>query len=397
MPADRDYVLPHLRQGMDHDHYDWSPLNARRPVLAWPGGARVAVCVVVSLEHMEWSRPAGAYQVPNLAGGYGQGPFPDVTAWSHREYGHRVGIFRVLDALDAHGVEPTIAMDALTAEHYPFLVRHCRGRGDEIIGHGVSVNRMITSRMSEDEERQYIRGAIDSLTRAFGAPPRGWLGPEYGESTRTPALLAEAGIQYVCDWVNDEQPYALRVPRGELYALPVSLPLDDVHALWDRRVDVDRYGRMIEETFDVLHRDGERGGRLLVLRLHPWLIGQPFRIGVLETALRHIVSREGVASSAPGNPGRSSGSPGRTQGSTGRATVTPSIRPNALASSGERNLSRARADLIASSGCPVCLTYSSFMRVLRCRISRAWMSMSVARPWAPPDGWCTMMREFGSA
>ena len=294
MPVDRGYVLPELRRGMDHEHHDWSPLNARRPVLAWPEGARVALCVVVSLEHMEWRRPPGAYQVPNLAGGYGQGAFPDVTAWSHREYGHRVGIFRVLEALDAHGIKPTIAMDALTAEHYPFLARHCRARGDEIIGHGVSVNRMITSRMSEEEEREYVRSSLEALTRAFGTAPRGWLGPEYGESARTPRLLAEAGIRYVCDWVNDEQPYRLNVPEGELCALPISFPLDDVNALWDRRMDIDRYGTMITETFDALYREGAANGRLLVLHLHPWLIGQPFRIGVLEDALGHIVRRAGV-------------------------------------------------------------------------------------------------------
>jgi peptidoglycan/xylan/chitin deacetylase (PgdA/CDA1 family) len=294
MPADHGYVLPELRRGMDHEHYDWSPLNGRRPVLRWPEGARVALCVIVDLEHMEWRRPPGAYQVPNLAGGYGQGPFPDVTAWSHREYGHRVGIFRLLDALDAHGVKPTIAMDALTAEHYPFLVRHVRGRGDEVIGHGISVNRMITSRMSEDEEREYIRASVDSLTRAFGTAPRGWLGPEYGESARTPGLLTRAGIGYVCDWVNDEQPYRMNVPEGDLYALPISWPLDDVNALWDRRVSIDRYGRMITETFDTLHREGADNGRLLALHLRPWLIGQPFRIGVLEEALGHIVGRGGV-------------------------------------------------------------------------------------------------------
>ena len=294
MPADRDYVLPELSRGMDHGHYDWSPLNTHRPALAWPERARVALCVIVNLEHMEWSRPPGAYQVPNLAGGYGPGPFPDVTAWSHREYGHRVGIFRVLQALDAHGVKPTIAMDALTAEHYPFLVRHCQSRGDEIIGHGISVNRMITSRMSQDEEREYIRASVESLTRAFGRAPRGWLGPEYGESTRTPGLLAQAGIRYVCDWVNDEQPYWMTVSQGELCALPISLPLDDVNALWDRRIDIDRYGTMIKETFDVLYREGTETGKLLVLHVHPWLIGQPFRIGCLEDALSHITRREGV-------------------------------------------------------------------------------------------------------
>ncbi len=162
-----------------------------------------------------WSRPPGRYQVPNLAGGYGQGPFPDVTAWSHREYGHRVGIFRVLSVLDKYGIKPTIAMDALTAEHYPFVVRHCLGRSCEIIGHGISVNRMITSRMSEDEEREYIRTSMESLTRATGKSPAGWLGPESGESSRTPQLLAESGIRYVCDWVNGEQPYSFKVPpRG---------------------------------------------------------------------------------------------------------------------------------------------------------------------------------------
>ena len=294
MPADRNYAFPEPRRGMDHGHYDWSPLNATRAAIEWPGKARVALCVIVALEHMEWSRPPASYQAPNLAGGYGQGPFPDVTAWSHREYGHRVGIFRVLDVLEKRGIKPTIAMDALTAEHYPFLVRHCLKRNCEIIGHGVSVNRMITSRMSEDEEREYIRTSMDAVTRATGKAPIGWLGPEYGESTRTPRLLAQSGIHYVCDWANDEQPYPLKVPHGELYALPVTLPLDDINALWDRRIDIDRYGEMIQETFETLYREGADNGRLLVLNVHPFLIGQPFRIGRLDAALDRIVERQSV-------------------------------------------------------------------------------------------------------
>lgn len=294
MAADRNYAFPEPHRGMDHDHYDWSPLNASRAAIEWPGKARVALCVIVSLEHMEWCRPAGHYQVANLAGGYGQGPFPDVTAWSHREYGHRVGIFRVLDVLQKRGIKPTIAMDALTAENYPFLVRHCRERGCEFIGHGISANRMITSRMSENEEREYIRTAVEALARATGQAPAGWLGPDYGESVRTPGLLAQSGIRYVCDWVNDEQPYSLKVPRGELHALPITLPLDDIHALWDRRIDIDRYGEMIRESFETLYREGESNGRLLVLNLHPFLIGQPFRIGCLDAALGHVVQCPGV-------------------------------------------------------------------------------------------------------
>ena len=279
---------------MDHDHYDWSPLNATRPKLQWPENARVALCVVVVLEHAEWKKPPDHFEVANLAGGYGWGPFPDVTAWSHREYGNRVGVFRVLDVLKKHGIQPTVAIDALTAEHYPFIVQHCKTRDCEFIAHGISVNRMITSRMSEDEEREYIRASIDAVERATGQRPLGWLGPESGESARTPRLLAQAGVRYVCDWANDEQPYRMKVPEGDLHALPVSFPLDDVNALWERHIDIDAYGTMIRETFDTLHRDGADNGRLLVLTVHPFLIGQPFRIGTLDAALGHIVKHEGV-------------------------------------------------------------------------------------------------------
>ena len=280
--------------GMDHQHYDWTPFNQNRGVLRWPENARVALCVIVNLEHMEWSVPEGAFPAANLAGGYGPSPFPDVTRWSHREYGHRVGIFRLLDLLAKHGIKATVAMDALTAEHYPFLVAHCQGRGCEIIGHGISVSRMITSNMTEQEEREYVQTSLEALTRATGTAPAGWLGPEYGESARTPQILAQAGIRYVCDWTNDEQPYPLKTSAGELLALPVMLPVDDVNALWDRRVSVGRYVQMLKEAFDTVYQDGAENGRLMVLNLHPWLIGQPFRIRYLAEALGYIMGHEGV-------------------------------------------------------------------------------------------------------
>lgn len=149
MPAQRTF-------GMDHPHHEWSPIITR-PVLRWPNDARVALCVILVLEHMEWEPPAGAFQVANLSGGSAPRAFPDYARLSHREYGHRVGIFRLLDILEKHNVPATIAMDAITAENYPYLVRHCIDRGCEIIGHGVSVSRMITSNMSEIEEREYIQ------------------------------------------------------------------------------------------------------------------------------------------------------------------------------------------------------------------------------------------------
>jgi allantoinase len=281
------------RVGMDHEHYDWSPLSTRGR-LRWPGEARLAVCVLVSLEHTEWHPPEGSVQVVTAAGGLAVRPFPDYTRLSHREYGHRVGIFRLLDVLEKHGLKATVAMDALTAEHYPYLVRHCLERGCEIIGHGISVTRMISSQMSESAERDYIKSAMAALTRATGHVPVGWLGPEYGESARTPQLLAQAGIRYVCDWANDEQPYRMKTSQGELFALPIMLELDDLHALGERRIPVTRYAELLTDGFDQLYRDGARNGRLLVLHLHPWLSGQPFRIRYLDKALGTMMRRHGV-------------------------------------------------------------------------------------------------------
>ena len=280
------------RFGMDHDHYEWSPI-IKRGALRWPDNARVALCVIVNLDHTEWSPPEGSFSA-SLGGGLGIRPFPDFSRFSHREYGHRVGIFRVLDVLERYGIKATVAMDVQTAENYPYLVNHCKDRGCEIIGHGISASQMITSDMPEQEEMEYIRACVEALRRATGTFPAGWLGPEFGESSRTPGLLAQAGISYVCDWVNDEQPYAMTEQPGELFALPVMLELDDVNALWDRRVTIDRYGQLLKDGFDTLYRDGDQNGRLMVLNLHPWLIGQPFRIGYLDDALGHMFQRQGV-------------------------------------------------------------------------------------------------------
>ncbi|MCH9038814.1 MAG: polysaccharide deacetylase family protein [Chloroflexi bacterium] len=286
MPTERTY-------GMDHPHYAWSPI-VDRPALRWPNDARMALCVILNLDHVEWVAPEGSYGPSVPAGGLGRITFPEYAQLSHREYGHRVGIFRVLDVLERHGIRPTIAMDALTAEHYPYLVRHCLGRGCEIIGHGISASRMITSNMSEQEEREYIRTSMDALSLATGAAPVGWLGPEYGESARTPQLLADAGIRYVCDWTNDEQPYPMTTSAGNLTALPIMWELDDVIAMWDRKIPFYTYAKSIKDSFVTMHGDAAESGRLMVLNLHPWLIGQPYRIGSLDDALGEIMKMDGV-------------------------------------------------------------------------------------------------------
>ena len=278
---------------MDNPYYDWSPLVARPP-LRWPNDARVALCVIVSLEHLEWVPPSAAVVPPSAV--YG-GPYPNVfdsPDVSLHEYGNRVGVFRVMEALDECGIRATVAMDGTLTTLAPFLVRECLRRDWEFMGHGIAFSRMITERMAEEEEREHIRRSLAALDQATGVAAVGWVGADYGESTRTVRLLAESGVRYVCDWPNDEQPYRMTVPNGEMVGLPVAVELDEVFAHRGRFIPASRWAQMVIEAFDRLHEDGAASGRLLVLNLHPWIIGQPFRIKYLKQALSHIVRRTGV-------------------------------------------------------------------------------------------------------
>ncbi len=293
MPAERRY-------GMDHDHYTWSPLPTRPP-LTWPGGARLALGALVLLEHYEWEPPPDAYSLRRPSGGILNLPFPDYVRLTHRDYGHRVGIFRVLDALEAASVPPTVAIDALTIERYPWLARHVADRGCELVGHGVAASRLITSRLSELDERATIAEAVEAVTSLVGHAPAGWFGPEGVESARTPQLVAEAGFRYLCDWPNDEQPYPMTVAAGELTSLPLFLEVDDEFALWHRRLTPARWAQVVVDTARGLWEDGATSGRSLVLTLRPWLVGQPFRVGALAEAVAEITSWPGVWSASAGD------------------------------------------------------------------------------------------------
>jgi peptidoglycan/xylan/chitin deacetylase (PgdA/CDA1 family) len=286
MPGER-------REGQDHDLYEWSPIITRAP-LKWPDNARVALAVILNLEHYDWDVPEGTPKPSGPQGGIGIGSFPDVRSFSHNEYGNRVGIFRLLNILDKYQVTPTIAMDATVAKNYPYLVQECQKRGADFIAHGITKRRFINSRMSEDEESQYVNDSIEALTNATGKRPVGWLGPEYAETMRTPSILASMGIQYVCDWPNDEQPYPMTVSSGEIYALPIQLPLDDVTTAWNRRIPVTQYGQAIRDAFDELYRNGESSGRTMVLNLHPWIAGQPYRSKYVDEALAYICKHDHV-------------------------------------------------------------------------------------------------------
>ena len=261
-----------------------------RPPLAWPDGARLALAFVVSAEYYEMQPAAGSFIPANVPGGFGRAPYPDFRAFSMRDYGNRVGIFRVIAALARFGVPATAAVDAGVATRYPYIVAQLERHNLEIAGHGHAVTNVISGHMSEEAERRYIASALDAVERRCGTRPRGWHGPEYGESSRTPALLAELGVDYVLDWPNDEQPIVMHTPAGPLISLAIALELDDVVTMHHRRVGGERWQQAVTEAVDQLVADG--GGRHLVINLHPWLIGHPHRIGHLEAVLEDVRRRQ---------------------------------------------------------------------------------------------------------
>jgi allantoinase len=277
--------------GMDHDLYPFSPLP-ERPRLQWPKGARIAQWVLLHLEYWELEAPEGAHKDSRFNGPRGDFK-PEYRYFTQREYGNRIGIFRILDLLDKHDIKATVAVNAGACKRYPNLIEECAKRGYEIAAHGEYQTRMITSDMSAEEERGIIARTTDALVAATGVRPTGWLGPDSGESPHTPQYLAEAGYDYLMDWPNDEQPYVMTTDPS-LISIPNQMEWDDVQALWLRHVPNPRYPDLVGEAFSTLHEDGAKSGRVFGLSLHPWVIGQPQRIKYLAQALDRIAQFDQV-------------------------------------------------------------------------------------------------------
>jgi len=279
------------RPGMDHDLYPFSPMPGR-PSLRWPGGARLAFAPVVYLEHWELDPPRDALRDPRFRDPYGDFR-PDYRSYTWREYGARIGIFRVFEVLDRRGLTATVAANTGALERYPQLVGECLRRGWEFAAHGSHATRMVSSAMSEAEERALIAECADAVARATGRRPEGWISQDFGQSARTPHLLAEAGFRYLADWPNDDQPYWMTT-RPPILSIPCQSELDDVQLLWHRRVLTPRYPALVEEAVRVLHAEGDASGMSLTLGIHPWLFGMPHRIRYLDEALARIGAFDGV-------------------------------------------------------------------------------------------------------
>ncbi len=294
-PVSEDYLEYGMRRaGMDHDRYAWSLLTDRKPVV-WPNGRKLAVWVNLSLEHF----PLNPTSKPAKLPGSMTMPYPDLRHYSLRDYGNRVGVYRLFDACDKFNVKPTIAMNACLAERCPALLEAVVGRGDEVIGHSWSMDTAHAGGLDETAEALLIKRSLDLLRHKTKQDIRGWLSPGKLESANTPELLKANGIAYFCDWVNDDMPYAFHTKHGDLTAMPLSTELEDRMVVINNFQSEQSWSEQIIDACDLLLNEAQtQGGRILSIPLHAWVMGQPHRIKHVEAALRYVMAQPGVWSAS---------------------------------------------------------------------------------------------------
>lgn len=286
--------------GYDDGLYSFTPLPDRVP-LRWPGDAAVAFYPIVIVEHFEEEPPPMSVVAGDVYGGLGPGGavrHPQITRVGSRDYGHRVGFFRLMGILAELSIRPVIAIDAMSAEAYPAIAEWIRTHDVEVIAHGRSVTQAISSRMKLDKERDYIADAKSRIDGALGVTTRGWLGASSSESGHTLQLLAEAGFEYCLDWPNDEQPYYFGTTPA-LLSLPPLLDLSDNQAINARGLYNASYASSIVKAAAQLVTDGATAGRLLSFTLNTFISGQPARSHYVKEALAAVTAMDGVWTTTP--------------------------------------------------------------------------------------------------
>ncbi|WP_439532987.1 polysaccharide deacetylase family protein [Polymorphobacter sp.] len=284
-PAYLEY--PRRRRGMDHDLYPWSNIFDRPPI-QWPEGKRLAVAVVISCEFF----PLTPSDTPFRAPGHMQTAFPDYRHFTARDYGSRLGVPRLLDSLAKAGAVASFAVNSRWAERYPDLTRQIIEAGHEIIAHSTDMNGTIATGLPEADERALIAASLDGLEAATGTRPRGWLSIARSQSFDTPRLLAEAGLRYCLDWVNDELPFRLDTAAGPLVNLPLNHELSDRQVIGTCQQSADSYAQQLRDAADwLLAESATHGGRLLPVHLTPYITGLPYRIDAIDALLADLASR----------------------------------------------------------------------------------------------------------
>lgn len=263
-----------------HHRFDYQAIH-ERPDFAWPGGKRLAVYLALNLEHFAFGEGLGAELAPG-------GPPPDVLNYAWRDYGNRVGAWRMLDLLDELALPASVLVNTALYDYCPAPVHAFAGRGDEIVGHG-RTNSERQSVLDETEERVLIEDCSTRIEQEHGVRPRGWLSPWIAESPVTPDLLAEAGYGYTLNWCMDDQPVWMRTRGGPLLSVPYPQELNDIPAIVARRAGAAEFANMIIDQFEEMLVQSMAQPLVMGIALHPYIVGQPFRLRQLRRALAAIV------------------------------------------------------------------------------------------------------------
>lgn len=272
----------------DHltDRFDYSAIVDRAP-LRWPGGARVAVWVVPNIEHYEYLPAQVRVRDP-----WPRTPHPDVLGYGQRDYGNRVGLWRMMEVFDRHQIRCTVSLSLRVLEMYPAIFAAMEQRGWEYMSHGLYNTRYHWG-YSVKEERAAIAACQEIHQRLTGRRMAGWFSPAASFTLNTPDLVAEAGFRYYCDFYHDDQPRPIKVKSGKLVSLPYSMEVNDSIA-WRRGQEGEEFARTIRDEFDTLYAEGAEHGRVMCIAVHPFIMGQPHRIAHLDSALGYVLGHPGV-------------------------------------------------------------------------------------------------------
>lgn len=262
--------------------YGYSALPGR-PGGRWPGGRRLAVYVALGVEHYRFGEGESEDLLPGV-------PAPDLVNAAWRDYGNRVGAFRVLDRLARFGIPPTVLLNTLVYDTAPEVTAAARRAGAEVVAHGVS-NSDSLARMGADEETAYLAAVARSIEHHEGSPPQGWSSPWLAQTGRTPDLLAAAGYRYLLDLRMDDQPVWLATEGEPLLAIPYALELNDSSTVVGRQASAAEFGDMVVDEFEELLEAAQEQPLVMSVVVHSYISGVPFRLRQLSRALAHIATR----------------------------------------------------------------------------------------------------------
>ena len=269
--------------------YDDSFIFERKP-FKWPGNKTLAVWFAPNVEVWHYDSAVGAAITPNPTN-----HVPDVFNYAWREYGMRVGLWRLADVFDEAGVKATVALNAQVCDVYPKAMDEMRRRGWEFMGHGTTNSTNLAAFDEQpDRERDAIRNILRTIEQASGKRPRGWLGSGLIETYNTLDILAAEGINYCGDWNNDDQPVPMKVKSGKMFGIPYCNEINDLAVYLRKGWTGEQYLLSVIDQFDTLYADSRKQPRVLGVPLHPMISGQPLRIKYLERAIAHMKEHQDV-------------------------------------------------------------------------------------------------------